>query len=350
MAENTTTEVGVELRNPQLAAIAKRILRKAELAAEKIAANHAEPARYPLATASDGIEAILAPRFKTLPTLQKKQAGERALARLTQPSRVRATRFSELMKVDLQSQIAIDLQAAKLLKPISFDAAAKTALMAEVKKAPLAAPPPPTAYNRVALRIRSVRCEDETNGAFGLEAGDDEISMGGTVIDESGDTNKVAAFMVRDDFDDNEQKTYNPPRTFASFSITEGGNHYPKSYFATVVLSEVDNGGFPSFLNQLTGYIRNEVKTAIQQGLSPEIGPELAAIVAEAVAWVLNALFNLLASIWGDDQFAPAQLRCNISNPDNNFQSGTATSSERWIRYKGHGGQYLVKYDWHLTK
>jgi len=75
MAENTTTEVGVELRNPQLAAIAKRILRKAELAAEKIAANHAEPSRYPLATASDGIEAILAPRFKTLPTLQKKQAG-----------------------------------------------------------------------------------------------------------------------------------------------------------------------------------------------------------------------------------------------------------------------------------
>ena len=41
-------------------------LRKAELAAEKIAANHAEPSRYPLATASDGIEAILAGLDRTL--------------------------------------------------------------------------------------------------------------------------------------------------------------------------------------------------------------------------------------------------------------------------------------------
>ena len=36
----------------------------------------------------------------------------------------------------------------------------------------------------------------------GTEAGDDEIYLGGTTVDESGDAEMVDPFLVRDDFDD----------------------------------------------------------------------------------------------------------------------------------------------------
>ena len=74
--------------------------------------------------------------------------------------------------------------------------------------------------------------------------------MGGTTVDETGDTKKVPQFTVRNDFDDGEQKVYSPPKQFTWFSLTEGAT-WPKSYFVTLVLAEVDMGGLAEFLNQL---------------------------------------------------------------------------------------------------
>lgn len=84
--------------------------------------------------------------------------------------------------------------------------------------------------SKLELRIHKVKCLDETDGFWGSEAGDDEIWLGGTTVDESGDAEKVEPFPVRDDFDDGEEHIYSPPIQFASFDLTEG-TEFPKVVF-----------------------------------------------------------------------------------------------------------------------
>ena len=105
---------------------------------------------------------------------------------------------------------------------------------------------------KLELRIHKVRCDDETNGFLGSEAGSDEIDLGGTTVDESGDTHKVSPFRVASFGDDGDQKVFSPPRRFTFFNLTEG-TAFPKGYVATLVLAEIDSGGFNDFLRQADG-------------------------------------------------------------------------------------------------
>ena len=61
------------------------------------------------------------------------------------------------------------------------------------------------------LRIHRVQCVAETSGP-----GSDEIVLGGTTIDATGDTAKLPVFTVSNSFDTGDPPVvYSPPRTFA---------------------------------------------------------------------------------------------------------------------------------------
>src|SRR5438552_1224852 len=64
-------------------------------------------------------------------------------------------------------------------------------------------------------------CVDETNPEW---AGNDEIGLGGVGLDETGEVAKVHEFLIYDDFDDGDEKRYDPPLRFISFSLQEGAN------------------------------------------------------------------------------------------------------------------------------
>ena len=139
---------------------------------------------------------------------------------------------------------------------------------------PNAATPPAAAAQRLTkleLRIHKVRCDDETNGFLGSEAGSDEIDLGGTTVDESGDTHKVSPFRVASFGSDGDQKVFSPPRRFTFFNLTEGTD-FPKGYVATLVLAEIDSGGFNDFLKKLMEKVRERVIAYLTAAIGGAIG------------------------------------------------------------------------------
>ena len=145
---------------------------------------------------------------------------------------------SYLAQVDLTNSKPVEEQVAQLLnrKPSRFSAAQvpvrSLAGLGRFDTEPAvrgirsqrkdclgqSAPAPPT--NTLELRVQVVRCVDETNGFFGREDGDDEIYLGATTVNESGEAAKVAQYKVGD-FNDGTIVNYSPARSLAVFNLPE---------------------------------------------------------------------------------------------------------------------------------
>lgn len=104
-------------------------------------------------------------------------------------------------------------------------------------------------------------------------------------VDETGDTKKVSEVMVHDDFDDGEQKVYSPPKRFTMFSLQEGGNVWPKSYFVTLVLAEKDMGGLADYLNRVLDAVKSEVASALGAAIGGVIGSSGGPLAA--IDWIV---------------------------------------------------------------
>jgi hypothetical protein len=351
MADVTNSQI-IELADPKVRAIAVRVAREAELGVEKVAASHDQPSKFPLATDTDSLEQILASRFKTLPESTKKAAAITAVARIQKPAAIRARRFGDLARIDLGKPTPVEVQAEALPFPVGLKMHVShltglTKLHGDVVATGLV---PQQTTNKLELRIHRVRCIDETNGFLGSEAGDDEIDLGGTSVDESGDTKKISPFRVGSDFDDGEQKVFSPPRRFTFFSLTEG-TEFPKSYFVTLVLAEVDMGGLPDFLNKLLNWVKERVITALTAAIGGAIGASggpIGAIIGAAVGFAVGLVFDLFKSVWEDDVFKPVTASVNIPSLSARWTGGRTDSPEGTAIFAGHGGKYEVIYDWRM--
>ena len=71
---------------------------------------------------------------------------------------------------------------------------------------------------QISLRVHSVKCIDETNGAWAERFGNDEIWLGGYTISSTGDTQPIAPSEVYAGFDDGDVKVFEPPRVFHTFT------------------------------------------------------------------------------------------------------------------------------------
>jgi hypothetical protein len=353
MADITSAEIR-DIADPRLRRIAVRVVREAELAIEKVAANHAEPPNFPLAAGdSKSIEQILVSRFRTLPQLTQRKAGMNAMHRINAPAQVRTKRFGDLAGIDLRKSVAVDAQVAALPFPATLKLppghlATLPHLHGSVLTVPGLAPQQTT--DKLELRIHKVKCLDETNGFLGSEAGDDEIDLGGTSVDETGDTNKISPFRVGSDFDDGEQKVFSPPKRFTMFNLREG-TAFPKAYFVTLVLAEVDMGGLPEFVQQLLNWVKPKVTAALAAALGGAIGASggpVGAIIGAAVGAVVGLVFDLFKSIWEDDIFKPVTASVAIPSLSARWTGGKTDSPEGIATFAGHGGKYQLTYDWRV--
>jgi len=345
--DTITTSQVTDLKDPKLRKIALRIVREAELAMEKVAANHAEPSKFPLTSDPKSIETILASRFATLTAPTKQAAGIRAVQRINSPSSARSKRFGDLIAIDLTKATTVDAQAEALPLPADLKLSPNYLnslrnLHGQVLVSPGLVPQATT--DNLWLRIHSVKCVEETS-----DPGADEMFLGGTEIDESGDTRKISAFHVRD-FHDGDEKMYDPPKKFTGFNLREG-KEFPKSYFVTIVLAEKDWGGLADYLDDLLKWVKKTAVPLLTAAIGAEVlsafGP-LGSLIGATIGAIIGAIFDALSDIWHDDIFIPCTVSISVPGLNKRFAGGKTHSDGGLIRWRQHGGEYTLSYDWQM--
>lgn len=346
------------LADPKLKYIAKRVLNAGKLEAIRTIAA-AEDSEQP-ASSQSPLGKIVLTRFRSQPAMRQRRGIERAKAFVALPVARKARRFGELANIDLNGTKAVDGEAlaAPIPAPMRMDTAylkrlaANPALMIEGLRRTEDnddddAFAPQNDYDNLRLRIRKVKCNDETDGFMGTESGDDEIRLDAIKIDETGDMHSLDSILIGNSMEDGDVKNFSPPKKLASFDLREGSS-WPKTYYVTMVLAEIDNGGLPSYMEDLFKYTRDQVRKLVDQFGTAALGPELGKIVTAIAVAVFQAFIDFFRTIWEDDIFPPTTAYVNISSLNHIFGTGGRTSFEknRWV--KAHGGKYTIYFDWQV--
>lgn len=199
-------------------------------------------------------------------------------------------------------------------------------------------------FTRLHLDVIRLVCVDETNGFMGSEWGSDEIELGGSIVSPDGTVIRIARRSMGS-YDDGTRRTFNPPKSM-SVVRTDANATYPKSFLAILVLNERDWGGFADFLDSLVNKIKSDAVAAIQAWLAGHAGP-LGPVLGLVVGWVVNKVVAKLSSIWGDDQFNPAQSLVTVSSPDGSFNGANSLPSEV-VNFTG-PGRYAMRFGWRVS-
>ncbi|HKO92790.1 MAG TPA: glycine zipper family protein [Polyangiaceae bacterium] len=256
--------------------------------------------------------------------------------------------FGDLASIDLTLARPID----SLVRALPFPRELKlpSSFLSGLSDIPNPFIPSDPALNHLEFRLHSVKCVDETDGFLGSEAGSDEISIGGVTTDDTGDVEKVIVTNIGSFSKDGVVKNFSPPRSFATFDLTEAP-FFPAFYSVTLVLAEVDMGGLPEFVNGLYNKVKEKVITALTTAIGTAIGATtgpVGAVIGAVVGFIVGEVFQVLKSTWDDDVFRPATLQIEIPSRSHRFENGAQDSPEGTTTFNGHGGKYQVAWDWRL--
>jgi hypothetical protein len=232
-------------------------------------------------------------------------------------------------------------------------------------------------YEGVEVRLIKMACVKETNGL-----GSDHIQLAGLTTSANGTTGKIAPFTVSDDFDDGEyvifglwfdwttlQMHNDGPQTFAKFryasddTISQPGHTYkvrwPRQYWVTFLLCEIDNGGFPGFVDDVFNELKGRVSVAVAAAVVgatiggtalseiPGLGTAIGAAIGALLGWLLGEIWDALKSWWEDDEFTPITCYVTMQNSLQRFQNGTSDSAKsKVLTWTDMGSDYRLRFDW----
>jgi hypothetical protein len=231
--------------------------------------------------------------------------------------------------------------APPIVPPLSEDTS-PAVVLASSEAAHAAAPQ--NAVIGIGFYISEVCCKDTTSGY-----GSDEIKLGGLAIDEAGTTTIVNPFMVSNDFDDGEVKSYSGTgRRFYRFDTTKP-TKFPKAYSVVLMFAEEDNGGFAAFLFNAWLHMAPTIKQKIEQGLAAlggyfggALGAELGKLVGKVVGWLADKLVGWIVDAFKDDIARPITIVApQLSAAD----GATYYSSPGWTNFASKPGEWWCKWD-----
>lgn len=111
-------------------------------------------------------------------------------------------------------------------------------------------------------------------------------------------------------------------------------------------------GGLSEFVNKLLDKVQEKLTSALASALGASIGATgggpVGALVGALVGLVVAEAFKLFKNVWNDDIFAPVTLQASIPSFNHRFSSGGTESKQFLADFAGHGGRYVVKYDWRV--
>lgn len=207
--------------------------------------------------------------------------------------------------------------------------------------------------NTLRLRIHTLQCLETTSGR-----GADHIKLAGTAVDATGDTIRIPT-KINEYLDTNHPQLFSPPRIFTSFQLAQDdtisghATGWPRTYYVTFIMAEIDNGGFSDTVQDIYERVKNIVAEEVAAAVGGVIGggggvlgAALGAAIGYVVGLVLNELFAFFQDWWEDDVFPP--ITVGITLPFAFMFGERNQCSYRTVWWKAHGGHYHLHYDWEL--
>lgn len=332
--------------------IADRVVQTALLAAEKAAAHEQDPKAYPIPSDPNSFEQIYLSVLRTVKPEVKQRALMQLTASLKADETIRRAKFGDLVEIDLKSATAIDEQI-RALPPLNL----------KLPSVPIQEPPSVDDINGdgipepvikkfllagnivepLELRLVKVHCIDETNPE---PFGSDDMRLSGVATNPDGTTYKlpILDIGIPGGFDDGDWNT--KPQTVTKFNLN-AGQGFPKGCFITLVLAEEDFGKLSGFVNQLLTKVQSEVVKALTSLAGAKIGAAIGsfggvatAVVGAIIGYGVGELINGLKSWFEDDLFKPVTISFEVPSAVAEISSPTS------IRWKGHGGDYELFFEW----
>ncbi|MDG4826297.1 hypothetical protein O7635_30985 [Asanoa sp. WMMD1127] len=194
----------------------------------------------------------------------------------------------------------------------------------------------------VKFMLNRVTCVDET-GSGVTEWGSDEIAFGGLIVTPGGETIQKTAYEIPQGFDDGTIWTfYNQGHVFGNFDLPLT---YPAVYTATVLLTEVDAGGFANVLTtvwqQVRGVVQQKIAERVGQVLEPILKSKLIAqALGQLAGYFAGELITWIVNSFQDDTFLQAGTSTiTLNSIDDALPGGV-------FRFQDHDGTYDVSYSW----
>ena len=345
--------------DPRLQKVVDRVVQVAEVALERVVANHLDPAHYPLPADPKVLETVLKRRFDQLAGDRKSQVVANLRPRIGEKPTARKTRLGPLATLDLRAPASVVDQAKALpafkippipeneLKQIAEDLQRQWYPgLAVGQQIAQNAPAAPTAKS-LELHLTEVNCIQPTR----LELGKDEIALGGILIDEHGEAKSFGPLDLGE-YKAGKKVAFSPPKSLANISLTSGA--FPKAIAVVPLLAEVDQGDsfiqdFVSILAGLVG-LGFFVHFSVAVIITLDSFLLLAAWAVFAMAGAVLGLFVLFGYLIKDELFEPPANAPIIILPTNSarFPNGSTVSPSGEIKYDDFGADYRLKFEFKL--
>jgi hypothetical protein len=92
------------------------------------------------------------------------------------------------------------------------------------------------------FRIRRVKCRDEMGGSFRERFGNDEIKCAVFSADLRGSTRNSGRIDIYDDFDDGDEKTFDPPREIVTLDLAGASGEVELAFSVLLIESQLTEG------------------------------------------------------------------------------------------------------------
>jgi hypothetical protein len=334
---------------PELVRLAMPIARRWEAAALRVAAHHADPKKITLPADADAPETVLARRFDVIAKrnpARAKLAGERAIVQMQVAKTERkfvgsgnGKPVGAAIAAAFSRPTSVNVPLKKPNKDGLLRLVDRHYAQLGMQRTTKGAPFP---ESNVGFDLMRVVCVDETNGFLGSEVGEDEISISAVTLDESANAGNVDPFEVSSSFDDGDRVDYTPPKRLFTQDVG-GGTNYPKHYFATMMMFEVDGGDLDETTEEIFRKFADEVADKVVAALGGLAAGPAGALVGWLVGWLMGKIVSRLIAVWEDDPFVPRTLELIIP-------SATARLNEpsKVFHFTG-PGEYAVRYRWSVT-
>jgi hypothetical protein len=344
---------------PELLPLLNEMTNAIELTFLKVTANLADPIRFPLAGFDENsLEMLLSNRLSDLSDTKKKMAINKVESSIKNLDILKEGRYANLFEAGvfdrLESEKPIFEGATDLFtkKSNSFKKKFKfNQLLNELQHMPL---PEGTnenmrpEFDKLALRLHLMKCIEETN-----EVGADSIGLGSVITQPNGVTSSLGPNTISNNFDKGEEINFgNLYYAFYDLWNPDGFQGFPKLCQCTLILTEIDNGGFSELIKTIFEKIKGEVAAAIGAAVGSAVGSfagPIGAIVGAAVGFVLGALFKFFVTWWEDDLIQVVTIGAMITSFDGRW-NGSTISPQLSCNFVGDGGFYRLDYSWQLLK